>query len=198
MMESGSLRRIVLVRAGAAEGPARERVDAIDAPLSDAGRSAIRERLRHWEWADAVVSSPLRRARQSAQILAREAPIGLLPELAARRRGDESPIDFEARVRRALVALARGRSISPLVVTHGSVIREIVAQLADAPIPDGRPHPAEMVLLTRTRGGKFRLGRRSSDPEPLRSPLERHGLSGSGSGDGEPERHVAHLEIRGG
>jgi hypothetical protein len=51
-----------------------------------------------------------------------------------------------------------------------------------------------MALATRRSESSWALGRRSSDPDPLRSPLEREGLSGCG----EPfrERHVAALEVR--
>jgi probable phosphoglycerate mutase len=106
----------------------------------------------------------------------------------------EGTSHFEDRVARALEGLLGGPWISPLVVTHGDVIREIAQRLLGAPLPDGRPLPGEIALLTRVHGGKFRLGRPTSDPPPLRSALALEGLSGVGAGP--IERHVAHLERR--
>jgi hypothetical protein len=79
-----------------------------------------------------------------------------------------------------------------LVVADGGVLRILAERLLERPLPEGRPHPGEMALLTRRESG-WHLGRRSSDPEPLRSPLERDGLSGTG--DFGPEHHVAPLQI---
>jgi len=114
-------------------------------------------------------------------------------ELAAPPNG-ESGEALQARVANGLAQLLALARLSPLVVSHAEVIREVAWRLAGARLPAGRPAPAEMLLLTRDASGAFRMGRASSDPDPLRSPLERAGLS-----DGEdalPERHIGHLEIR--
>jgi alpha-ribazole phosphatase len=100
---------------------------------------------------------------------------------------------FESRVARGLCHLRSAPLASALVVTHAEVIRRMVALLTGSSLPDGRPGPGEMVLLTRRDDGEFRLGRRSSDPDALRSPLEREGLSGTDAWG--PERHVGELEL---
>lgn len=65
-------------------------------------------------------------------------------------------------------------------MSHAEVIREVAWRLAGARLPADRPAPAEMLLLSRVADGAypFRMGRVSSDPEALRSVLEREGLSG--------------------
>ena len=222
MERSGRLRRLVLVRAAHAAGP-RERGDP---PLSERGRDQMEALLRRWEWAERVVSSTLRRARESASILSRGLPVGLDPDLAPLDRGrlaglspeelrardpatfedwrsgredlafpgGDTRADFRARVGRALEGLRSGPWFSVLVVSHGETIRELVERLAGTPLPEGRPRIGELALVTRDADGRWRLGRRSSDPEPLRSPLERTGLLGSS--DPLDDRHVAPLELR--
>jgi broad specificity phosphatase PhoE len=106
----------------------------------------------------------------------------------------ETRCEFRLRVRDALAALASRPEASVLVVAHRDGIREIAAALAGAALPAGRPAVAELALLTRDADGRWRPGRRSSDPPPLRSELERTGLSGVGDPwDGD---HVGSLELR--
>jgi broad specificity phosphatase PhoE len=219
------LRRLVLLRAGATADPADDRlIGGSDLPLSPSGRAAVSERRRHWEWIDAVFSSPLRRARESAEIVAPTSRVRLVPDLRARGYGDwegmrcaeieladpvafadwragrgaaiprgERLAGFRERIARALERVRESGAISPLVVSHGDSIRELV-HLLGCELPEGRPLPAETVVLTLRAEGRFGLGRQSSDPAPLRSPLERDGLSGLDSTP--PERHIAPLEIR--
>jgi len=214
--------RLLLVRAGGAAGP---REDG-DPALSDAGRREIAALRRHWEWADRVVASPLRRALESASVLCRDRAFDVDPRLRPIERGRyaglapeelraEDPVVFEEwvageddaafphgetrrefrlRVRAVLAELASRPEASVLVVAHRDGIREIAAALAGAPLPAGRPAVAELALLTRDVDGRWRPGRRSSDPPPLRSELERTGLSGGGDPwDGD---HVGSLELR--
>ena len=214
--------RLLLVRAGSTQGP-REQGDPA---LSDAGSREIAALRRHWEWADHVVASPLRRARESASILCRGRAFDVDPRLRPVERGRyaglapeelraEDPVAFEEwvagsddagfphgetrrefrlRVRDALAALASRPEASVLVVAHRDGIREIAAALAGAALPAGRPVVAELALLTRDADGRWRPGRRSSDPPPLRSELERTGLSGGADPwDGD---HVGSLELR--
>jgi len=219
--------RLPMVRAGRTRIPRDEvLLGASPTGLSEAGRSEVKRLTQHWEWADAVVSSPLRRARETAALLAGNLPIALAPDLRPRELGpwegrppsalrairpdswarwqsgdadfdlldSEAPERFRARVAAALEALLASPHRSVLLVTHLCVIRTIAALLV-GPLPPGRPWPAEMVLITRQQGGRFAFGRRTSDPEPLRSPLERCGLAGRPF-ERPPERHVASLEIR--
>jgi broad specificity phosphatase PhoE len=222
-----TLLRLSMVRAGptdiARDG---QLLGSMETQLSAAGCRAVEALRHHWEWAERVLSSPLRRARQTASLLAGDAEVRLEPALRARslgpwegrpprelhaalpetyerwRAGDgdlelvgaESADVFQTRVARLVARLLEGGDRSLLLVSHLEVIRAIARQLG-APLPAARPWPAEMVLLTRREGGRFRLGRRTSDPEPLRTPFEWSGLSGSAEGR-EPERHVAPLTIR--
>ena len=219
--------RLPMVRAGRTRIPRDEvLLGASPTGLSEAGRSEVKRLTQHWEWADAVVSSPLRRARETAALLAGNLPIALAPDLRPRELGpwegrppsalrairpdswarwqsgdadfdlldSEAPERFRARVAAALEALLASPHRSVLLVAHLCVIRTIAALLA-GPLPPERPWPAEMVLLTRQQGGRFAFGRRTSDPEPLRSPLERCGLAGRPF-ERPPERHVASLELR--
>lgn len=223
----GMSRRILLLRAGTtAAHEAGCLVGGADPPLSPLGRAQVAERRHQWEWADVVVVSPSRRARESAAILAAAAQVtiepafapldlgrwqGLRSELVAQRDpiafadwqagsplaqppGGEALSSFRIRVADGVARLLRNGRVSPLVVSHGEVIREIVALLSGELLARGRPAPSELALLTRGARDRFHLGRNSSDPEPLRSALERCGLSGVG--EWRPERHIGHFELR--
>ncbi len=146
---------LYLVRHGETDWNAARRVQgATDIPLNDCGRTQARRtgRLlasRNW---DAVISSPLSRALETAELIAheigRDAP-EVLDAIAERQYGAAEGLDYRtldeqfphdvpvpgresreevaARVLPALVALAeerRGQKI--IVVTHGGVIRTIV------------------------------------------------------------------------
>ncbi len=108
--------------------------------------------------------------------------------------GGESLENFRIRVLEGLQRLFQTGARAPLVVTHGEVIREIVEQLSGEVLSRQSPMLSELVLLTRGPQSRFRLGRSSSDPEALRSPLERFGLSGVGPW--RAERSVGHFELR--
>jgi len=105
----------------------------------------------------------------------------------------EAAASFRARVCALLEDLDARRARYVLVVSHLAVIRAITAALS-APLPAGRPEPAEMALVSRGVSGQWRLGRRTSDPEALRSPLERTGLSGL-LDEPPSERHAKRLEL---
>lgn len=159
--------RLLLLRAADTEGPR----DSGNPGLSELGRERVRELRSTWEYADAIASSPLRRAVETASELAEGEPIEIHSALL--------PIDAE----RSKQGLSDGGwpgdgSRSPLFVTHASTIRAIVAGLTGEELPDGRPHVGELAVLTRDGSGAWRLGRSSSNPEPLRDTLERTGLLG--------------------
>jgi uncharacterized phosphatase len=133
-----------------------------DIPLNDTGRAQARDAfmtLRSRPW-DAVVSSPLRRARETAHIIAAglEIPLGpAYPGLVERDYGSlegtsaaaaierwpdreypgaESLDEVAARGEAALAAIVSDLPDGAvLVVCHGTIIRYTVARLAGRPVP---------------------------------------------------------------
>jgi probable phosphoglycerate mutase len=151
-MEGMTLTTFALVRHGQTDWNAERRLQgATDIPLNDVGRGQARDavaNLSGHEW-DAVVSSPLSRAAETASLIAEglglsvarhvpeltERSFGLAegmqagPELEALRipggfQGAESEDEAAVRGLAALEALAeefRGRRV--LVVAHGTLLR---------------------------------------------------------------------------
>lgn len=133
-----------------------------DIPLNDTGREQARDALmtvRSMPW-DVVASSPLRRARETAQIIADGLGIPLGPaysELVERDYGDLEGTSAAAAIERwptrdypgaesldavatrGAAALARLAADYPdaaaLVVCHGTIIRYTLARLAGRPVP---------------------------------------------------------------
>ena len=98
-----------------------------DAPLSDEGRAAVERQVRGRAWS-AIVTSPLGRARETADIAARvsSAPIEIAPDWQEIDFGawDGAPMhDVRRRIGRALDDLATRDSGPVLVVAHGGAIR---------------------------------------------------------------------------
>jgi probable phosphoglycerate mutase len=151
-MEGMTLTTFALVRHGQTDWNAERRLQgATDIPLNDVGREQAREAvatLANYQW-DAIVSSPLSRAAETADLIAeglgltvaRRVPeliersfgpaegLQAGPELEALRipggfRGGESDDDAASRGMEALEDLAQefaGQRV--LVVTHGTLIR---------------------------------------------------------------------------
>lgn len=151
-MEAMTLTTFALVRHGQTDWNAQRRLQgSTDIPLNDVGRGQARDAvavLSGYEW-DAIVSSPLSRAAETADLIA--AGLGLsvtrrVPELTERSfgpaeglqggpeldalripggfRGAESEDEAACRGLASLEALAeefRGRRV--LVVAHGTLIR---------------------------------------------------------------------------
>ena len=147
-----TLTTFALVRHGQTDWNAERRLQgATDIPLNDVGRGQARDAvavLAPYEW-DAVVSSPLSRAAETADLIAEGLGLTVarrVPELAERSfgpaegmqagpelealripggfRGAESEDEAATRGLGALEALAeefRGRRL--LVVTHGTLLR---------------------------------------------------------------------------
>ncbi len=93
----------------------------------------------------------------------------LYREWRARKAGFEYPggelrADFRDRVRRALGRIEASGAASALLVGHKGVIRTLMEELTGSPLADGEPELAEPVGLSRDPGGRWFLGRRSSDP----------------------------------
>lgn len=152
---------LYLVRHGETEWNASRRIQGItDVPLNDTGRAQARRTgtllaARRW---DAIVSSPLSRALETAHIIAREARLAPPVTLAAmieRHYGEAEGLDYRTldarfppdsevpgresraqvarRVLPALVALCEQRPGQRIiVVTHGGVIRTVVNATAPA------------------------------------------------------------------
>ncbi|MET4620843.1 putative phosphatase [Arthrobacter sp. 2762] len=151
-MEGMTLTTFALVRHGQTDWNAERRLQgATDIPLNDVGREQAREAvgtLANYQW-DAIVSSPLSRAAETADLIAeglgltvaRRVPeliersfgpaegLQAGPELEALRipggfRGGESDDGAASRGMNALEQLAQefsGQHV--LVVTHGTLIR---------------------------------------------------------------------------
>ena len=160
---------IYLVRHGETDWNLARRIQgSTDIPLNDTGRqqaAATGRLLARRDW-DLIVTSPLARARETAQIIAREtgmpAPVeldtiverqygaaeGLDYEQIAERFPDDAPVpgreSREAVVERALPAIVGLAEQNPgaaiIVVSHGGVIRSILTAVApdNTAIRDGR------------------------------------------------------------
>jgi uncharacterized phosphatase len=175
---------LYLVRHGETDWNLQRRIQgSTDIPLNDTGREQARVtgRLlstRHW---DAIYSSPLSRARETAEIIASEVGLpgptlvdaiveraygeaeGLAdPELAQRFPGDtpvpgrETRHEVAMRVIPALMELAEAHPEQAiLVVSHGGVIRSVLGTID----PDGDHGPITngSVHSLRHENGSFEL-----------------------------------------
>jgi uncharacterized phosphatase len=150
---------IYLVRHGETDWNRERRIQgATDIPLNDTGReqAAATGRLLSSRTWDAIITSPLARARETAEIIGSTAGrrrLHTLDQIVERRYGDAEGLTYEqveerfpndadvpgresrdavaARVIPALVLLAeqhRGESI--VVVSHGGVIRAVLLHAA--------------------------------------------------------------------
>ena len=155
--------RLALTRHGQTDWNAASRLQGTtDIPLNDVGRQQAVDQANRFEaddW-DGVVSSPLSRASETAQIIARELGIpleGTYPDLIERAYGEgegmivdealgrwgdggipgeESRESVAERGTRALQLVTRqfpGASL--IVVAHGTLIREVLRRLTDGDIP---------------------------------------------------------------
>ena len=174
---------IYLVRHGETDWNLAHRIQgSTDIELNDTGReqAATTGRLlarRSW---DAIVTSPLSRARETAQIIAAEVGLGepvLLPAIVERRYGEAEGLDYREiderfpgdtevpgresreavadRVLPAIVALAEqypGQAV--IVVSHGGVIRSVLTAIApdDYRSRDGRIRNGSIHSFSHTDG----------------------------------------------
>jgi hypothetical protein len=160
---------------------------------SDASASALDCLLGIWEWIEQVAASSAAVALAVARRV--ERPILIVPELES----SDLVHDPELRVRRALAGVARLETTGAdavLVVVERSVFAALWLGLVGAPPPPGRPRAGDAGLLVRDADGRWRPGRKSSDPPALRSTLERVGLADPCRLAQEPLRHVAPLQLR--
>lgn len=177
--------RLELVRHGQTDWNLQGRIQgSSDIPLNDVGRGQAVEagrRLAAQHW-DAVVSSPLSRAAETAEIIARETGVGrgdmeIIDALRERSYGDaegltggelderrsrgeaihgrEKRSQVVERVRPALVELARRRpDQSILVVTHGGVIGSLVRHSTGYAWPE----PGQMIANASSHHFAYRDG----------------------------------------
>jgi probable phosphoglycerate mutase len=175
-------RRIVLVRHGETAWSREGRhTGRTDVPLTDHGRAQARELaglLEGWTF-DAVLVSPLGRARDTLAALGRPEPATVLDDLrewdygddegrttaeirearpgwtvwGAGPEGGETALDVAGRVARVLHQAGRHEG-DVLVVAHGHVLRVLVARWLGLPPTDGALFaldPATVSVLGRER-----------------------------------------------
>ncbi|TBN56668.1 histidine phosphatase family protein [Glaciihabitans arcticus] len=174
---------IYLVRHGETDWNLARRIQgSTDIDLNDTGRAqalATGRLLARRDW-DAIVSSPLSRARETAQIIAAEVGLGepeLVPALAERQYGAAEGLDYTQidalfpgdtevpgretreevtdRVLPAIVALAEAHPDKAIiVVSHGGVIRSVLSEIApdDYQARDGRIRNGSIHSFAHTDG----------------------------------------------
>lgn len=170
---------IALIRHGQTDWNAAGLFQGItDIPLNDTGRSQARETARSLaeggiDW-QAIVSSPLQRARETAEIIASELGLELGPALAEwteRSYGiyegqpDAPELKTHPSVEKMNLVIARGRAgleyvdehleKPTLVVAHGTIIRYTLNALAGA-------HP-EQPIVPRILNGALSIIQRDAN-----------------------------------
>lgn len=191
---------IALMRHGQTDWNLEGRVQGrTDIPLNDTGRrqardaaNAILARGNSW---DVVTSSPLLRARESAQIVAEilDRPLGepveglveqsygeaegvAVAELHERWpdrifAGGETPQELEARVLRTLDHLAELHSGTPLLaVSHGAYIRRLIATVTNREYYDVPRIPNASITTVEYTASGWVVRSVNDEPEPTASP----------------------------
>jgi probable phosphoglycerate mutase len=133
-------RRLVLVRHGETEWSATGRhTGRTDVPLTERGRAqaaALREALEGWQF-DAVLVSPLGRARETAELLGRPEPVEVVDDLREWDYGaDEGRTTAEIRVERPGWTVwspgpAGGETIDEVAARTARVLRRAAAHEGD-------------------------------------------------------------------
>ncbi|MFT2816318.1 histidine phosphatase family protein [Leifsonia sp. A12D58] len=156
--------RLSIVRHGQTDWNLHKKIQgSTDIPLNATGRAeaaAVGSALRERDW-DAIVTSPLKRAHETARIIAGEvglAPPRVIAELTERHHGQIEGLTFEERqarfpdgvavpgletrqqvLDRVIPALGRiateHEGDSVLVVSHGGVIGTLIRHLTDGKRP---------------------------------------------------------------
>ncbi|RFA09329.1 histidine phosphatase family protein [Subtercola boreus] len=185
---------LALVRHGQTDWNLARRIQGnTDIPLNDTGRAEAREtaeRLAGVRW-DAVLTSPLSRARETAEIIAAALDLPepvAEPDLVERRYGDAEGMDYQElherfpagivvpgrethrevqlRVHAALIAIAeRHPGQSLIVVCHGGVISSLVRHATGGhrPRADERIANGSVHYFSYT-GGELRLDEFNGEP----------------------------------
>ncbi|PFG31394.1 histidine phosphatase family protein [Paramicrobacterium agarici] len=141
--------QITFVRHGQTDWNLQRRIQGLtDIPLNDTGRAQARrtgEQLALDSW-DAIVSSPLSRARETAEIIARHVGLpspDLIDGLQERAHGDMEGMSFEERQ-----AAFPGDTVVPGLESRDAVIDRVLAALGGLE----RTHPFERIIAV-THGG---------------------------------------------
>ena len=171
--------------------------DLAGAPLTSDGRRQAKLAARWTEHIQLAVSSPDRRAWETASLIAPSVAVQLdrdLRDHPGRRLRDtgaptvEGPPGSPAdRLSQAMTRLVRLQHWSVLVVADAAVIRggvlgnallvgDGVEWLTGQTLPVSCPRPSEVVLTTR-QPQLWRLGRLSSSAPAVRPPIDRYGFS---------------------
>lgn len=151
--------------------------------------AALRRLARHWEWIDGVLAAPER------LVLAAVRTVPVPARLDARLGRDRSS---EAGARELLAELTAARWRGALLLLGAPRPFEHLWAATAGGAPPGGPRFGSVGLLTRVAAGPWMRGRRSSDPPPLRSELEREGLSTLAVIEAGRPREVGALQLAGG
>lgn len=174
---TGSLRKLVLLPVDPQQG----RSTALD--------PAVTALLHFWEWLELVMVSPSQPAWDVARRLGCTAAVG--PGAA----NDADRADVSRRARCWQRALARTGARGVLLVAEPPLLAALWQGITGAPLPDGSPRAGEIGLATREAGQRWRAGRVSSDPPPLRAEIEREGWADARSLLEDPPRHIGRLRL---
>ena len=186
-----NLRKVVLVAIAPSDWDA-----GVSASDADATRT-MRCLEKVWEWIDRIAAPPEPRALAAAAMLGR---VRVEPAFAMPRpsRGEIGREMLKARVRSGLERIAaEGPIDSVLVVCEPAIFRAIWNALSEIALPEDRPHGGDVGLLTRRHDGRWLPGRVSSDPHPLRAPLERDGIAPACELAADLSGPISPLQIRG-
>lgn len=164
------------VRHGQTDWNAAGRIQGLeDIELNALGRLQAAQTgsyLQQWHW-DRIISSPLKRAAESAEIIAEQlklAPVAIMDVFMERDYGDcsgmtaaqrrqsfpdgiiprqETLETLQRRVLTGLQQLTREPSARTLIVTHGGVINSLLAHLSHGEIGTGKSilHNASLALV---------------------------------------------------
>lgn len=173
-----------LIRHGQTDWNAVGRIQGLeDIELNTVGRTQALQTglyLQQWPW-DRIISSPLKRAAESAEIIAQQlnlAPIEIMDVFMERDYGDcsgmtaaqrkqsfpdgiiprqETLETLQKRVLKGLQQLTLEPQARTLIVTHGGVINSLLAHVSHGEIGTGKSvlHNASLALFQYKQGWKI-------------------------------------------
>lgn len=151
---------LYLVRHGETDWNAQRRIQGrTDIPLNETGRAQARttgQLLARRSW-DGIYSSPLSRARETAEIIGKAigiGSVGIIDQIGERNYGSAEGLE-DAQIE----ALFPGDTPVPGRETHGEVAARVLPALLDL----GSSHPGEALLVV-SHGGVIRSVLNAVDP----------------------------------